>query len=330
VAGRPLLEPEKTLEAGRATYRVSVLQGAGLAALVPLFRESFGRTFFTRGWLERKYACEAGGLAGFSCVALAEDGTPAAACGVLPWAVRFGDRVEVAAQLVDAATARDHRRRGLFTRLAEVAHGVCEAAGVAFLYAFPHVEGDSYPLFVDRLGYEHVDDLVEHAWPIRTVHVDRATGRSAILRPLYERYLERALRPLVPAGQSLANSLVADGFAGIDRDAAFHAYKAAFGGSRIVALPGGRVWLKVSRGLLLGDLEARSDADLERTLAALERLGARVGAHRILFQASRDTRFSFLARRARPERGLAVVYRNLSSSIPAPRLRFTFGDLDNF
>ena len=129
----------------------------------------------------------------------------------------------------------------------------------------------------------------------------------------------------------LENSLHVDGFACVERHAAFHAYKRAFAGARVLSLDGGRVWARVGRGLFVGDLEAQSAGDLAQVTRSLARLAVRLGIDRVVFQASRDTRFASLSADSfRRHPGLAVVYRNVSSEIPSENLRFSFGDLDNF
>jgi GNAT superfamily N-acetyltransferase len=301
-----------------------------MAPLVPLFRKAFRRRDFTLDWLRRKYACEYEGVGGFSCVAFAEEGHAVASFGVLPWPIRFGDRTELAAQAVDAATHHEHRRRGLFTRLGEMARQLCASAGISFLFAFPHPDGQSYPGFIRHLGYTHIDDLAEYRLPIPTLWTERIARRVGPLHRLYRLHLERTLSAYSPSDPLLENSLLSEGFAATHRGRAFHAYK-SFDGSRVLAIDGGRVWLKVRRGLLVGDLEASSQADMEKGTRVLEGLAHRLGTHQILFQSSKGTRFSrFFAERYGTFPCLTVVYRNLRSQIPAERLRFTFGDLDNF
>jgi hypothetical protein len=313
-----------------AAYRLGLVRRDGLAPLVPFFRQVYRRGDFTLEWLRRKYGGVFGGLEGFSCVALTEEGRAAGSVGILPWPVRWGDRIELAAQVVDAATDARHRRRGLFTRLGDMARDVCERAGVSFLFAFPHPGGDSYPGFMRNLGYTHVGDLVEYRRPIRTVWMERVAGRLGPVRQVYMRHVERTLATLAPGDPVLGNSLLAEGFAGTQRDRAFHAYK-SFAGSRVLEVDGGRVWLKLRHGIQVADVEAASDAGLATTAAALERLAGRLGAHRIVLLAPQGTRISrCFAGRFRPHPSVAVVYRNLRSGIPVERLRFTLGDLDNF
>jgi GNAT superfamily N-acetyltransferase len=312
------------------TYRLGLVRHSELAPLVPFFRQVYRRGDFTLDWLRQKYGGEFGGLEGFSCVALTEAGRAAGSVGILPWPIRFGGRTELAAQVVDAATDAGHRRRGLFTRLGEMARALCERAGVTFLFAFPHPGGDSYPGFVRNLGYAHVDDLVEYRQPIRTIWMERLARRLGPLQHLYRRHVERTLRAHRPTDPVLENSLLAEGFAGTGRDRAFHDYK-SFAGSRVLTVDGGRVWLKLRHGIQVADVEASSEAEMAATARALERLAVRLGAHRVILQSSKGTRFArFFAERFRPFPCVAVVYRNLHSEIPVERLRFTLGDLDNF
>jgi len=321
---------EKEVAVRGTTYRLARIRGPEMGPLVPLFREAFGRRDFDLDWLRRKYACEFGGIGGFSCVAFTDGGQAVASFGVLPWPIRYGDRTETAAQAVDAATHHQHRRRGLFTRLAEMARDLCDSAGVSFLFAFPHPQGDSYAGFVRNLGYTHLDDLVEYRLPIRTFWMERVARRVGPLHRLYEQHLQRTLRAYLPIDPVLGNSLLSEGFAATQRDGAFHHYK-AFLGNWVLAVDGGRVWLKVMHGLLVADLEASSEAQMDRAVRVLERLAVRLGVHQIVLQSSKGTRFShFFADRFRAFPCLAIVYRNLRSQIPADKLRFTFGDLDNF
>jgi hypothetical protein len=323
--------PSATFECRGATYRLARLRGPEMGPLVPLFRKVYKRRDFSRQWLEQKYACEYRGISGSTYAAFTEAGQAVAAVGVLPWPIRFGTRTEIGGQLVDAATDVDHRGRGLFTRVTDMAREHSAADGISLIFGFARHQGDSYPRLIRHLGYEHLDDLIESRMSIRTVFAERIARRVGALRPLYERYLQRTLSAHASKDTVLQNSLLADGFAATDRTAAFHAYK-SFAGNRVIAVDGGRVWLNVKRGLLVGDLEAVSEADMRKTACSLERLAARLGVHQIAFQASTDTRFSrgIFELRSPATPMLAVVYRNLGSEIPHEKLRFTFGDLDNF
>jgi GNAT superfamily N-acetyltransferase len=310
-------------------YRLAVLRGVGLAPLVPFLRATYQRRDFTLDWLTRKYGGTFGGLAGFSYVALTERGEAVASCGMLPWPVQCGARVELAAQVVDVATHPDHRRRGLFRRLTEMAHARCVQNGVSFFIAFPHRNGDSYPGFVGALGYIDAGLQSEFRWPIRTLWAERLARRAGAARP-YRWFLERTLRALAPADPVFENSLIREGFAATRRDRSFYAYK-AFAGSRVVQLAGGRVWMKIRHGIQIGDIEAESPRDIERTVRALETLALRLGTHQIALHTANNTRLErFLESRYAHGPSVSLVYRNVCSEIPVDQLRFSLGDLDNF
>jgi len=111
--------------------------------------------------------------------------------------------------MVDVATGTAHRGLGLFVRLAEMAAEVCESAEVAFLFGFPNEA--AYPIWLNRLGFRHSDDLVEYRMPIRTIWAERVARQVGALLPLYERHVERVLGAHAPADPVVGTSLVRDG-----------------------------------------------------------------------------------------------------------------------
>jgi hypothetical protein len=303
-----------------------------MASVVPLLFGTFRRPEFTLGWLQKKYSGKFGGVEGFSCAALTETGEAAACVGVLSWPIRFGERTELAAQMVDVATHHEHQRRGLFTQLGEAVREICDAAGFSFLFGFAHPKGPAFPGWVGSLGYTHLEEvsLVEYVIPVRTLWMEILARRAGALGPVYDRWLERRLKPHLACNLVLANSFLAEGFAGTDRDTRFFYYKKLLG-NQVLAVEGGRVWVKIKRGLIVGDMEAATDTDIEITMRALQRLAAQSGIHQVVFQLSKGTRFSrFFEGRLQAQPELNVVYRNLRSQILPDKLRFTLGDLDNF
>ena len=205
---------------------------------------------------------------------------------------------------------------------------VCEAEGIKFLFAFPNQ--NSFPGFVRNLDYTHLGNMVEYRLPIRAFWLERIALRFGVLHRLYERHVQRTLSPYYPVNPCPENSLISEGHAGTHRDHSFYDYK-SFAGNRVIEVEGNRVWLKILRWIMIGDLEATRESEMEKTLETIERLAVRLGIHQVLFQSSEDTRLSrFFAQRFHDLPPSAIVYKNLRSEIPAEKLRFTFGDLDNF
>jgi hypothetical protein len=314
-------------EAGGETYRIAVLYGHQIEVISPLLLEVFGRRGFTPDWVRRKYACERDGVNAFACVAFSGS-RPVSVVGMLPWPIRFGDRVELAGQHADSATSAAHRGRGLHGRLVQLSHQVCAAAGMTFVFRFSN--DHSFAITTSKLGYAHLGDLVEFHVPVHTVWAERLARRAG-LGEAYDRLFERVTEPLVDSEPPLPSSATAEGYAVVDRDRAYFEYKEAFGRSRVLRLDGARVWLALRHGLLVGDMAAPSEAELGRGLDALHRLARRLGAHRLLFQAPEDIMLSrYLATRLPVTRRRPCAYFDLGSKIPMEALRFTFGDIDTF
>ena len=237
--------------------------------MIPLFRDAFGRDF-TVDQLERKFAYDHGGLTGFVCVAFAERVSPPARSASSRGA-GSATQVETAGQMVDVSTGSAHRGNGLFVALAERAREVCEEAGVGFLYGFPE-RGGVPDLDPEARLRATVTTSSSSGWPVRTLPAEKVSHRLGPLRGLYEGTpvgRSTPARPSIPCSPTRSSGTAS---AVIDRDHDFHTYKRAFGGSRVVATAGGRAWIKIHHGILIGDLEATSDGDLEETVRSLERL----------------------------------------------------------
>jgi len=324
----PLVRADATHVSRGATYRLAILHGHEIEVISPLLLEVFGPRGFTPEWVRRKYAWERDGVQAFACVAFADDDRPVAVVGALPWPMRYGEHVELMTQLADCATSPVHQGRGLHVRLVELVHEVSAAAGLTLVFRFSNEL--SFAITTSKLGYTPLDALVEYNRPVRTMWAERVARRAGRDGP-YERYLERVIAPYEDPVQPLASSALAEGYAGVERDGAFFDYKKTFGESRVLSLDGAQVWLAVRHGILVGDMTAPSDEELGRGLDALVRLARRIGAHRVLFQASRDIRLSrYLATRLPEARTRHISYFDLGSKIPADALRFTLGDIDTF
>src|SRR5262245_46099064 len=183
---------ERHLEIEGASYRLARVGPLEMAPLVPLFHQVFARHDFSFDWLKAKYGCEFEGVRGCSYVAITETGEAVASLGVLLWPIRFGDRTELAAQLVDVATFPQHRRRGLFARMAQMAVEVCHDEGISFLFAFPETQRHSYAGFIRHVGFSHIHDLIEYRLPVRTFWAERLARRARFLNTFYERRLKKA------------------------------------------------------------------------------------------------------------------------------------------
>lgn len=115
-----------------------------------MFKECFGLTvdenYFRWKYLENP----AGRVVAFEAL----DGSrPAAFYGVIPEQWRVSGSLQVIYQSMDTATHPDYQRRGLFVKLAKMTYATL---GDAAIIGFP---GDqSYPGFVQKLGWKHVAD----------------------------------------------------------------------------------------------------------------------------------------------------------------------------
>ena len=108
---------------------------------------------------------------------LAVDGQDRPVCQYagIPRRVRLADGEHTVMVAVDAMTAPENRRRGVFTEVVSRAHAAWRDAGVAFVLGMPNEE---YGSRTDALGWQRVSSL---RWMIRPIQPDVLLSRRSPL-----------------------------------------------------------------------------------------------------------------------------------------------------
>lgn len=68
------------------------------------------------------------------------------------------------AQSVDTMTHPDYRRQNMSVTLARFCYGEAERRGFTLVYGVPNE--NSYPMFMKKLDWQHIDDVVRHVRPL--------------------------------------------------------------------------------------------------------------------------------------------------------------------
>lgn len=103
---------------------------------------------------------------------------PAAFYGVIPEIWKFNGAARTIYQSMDTATHPSYQRRGLFVKLAKLTYDYVMREGETTIVGFPG--GQSYPGFVNKLGWKHVHDLelvFTQSTLFRLMHLGRPAAR---------------------------------------------------------------------------------------------------------------------------------------------------------
>ena len=298
-----------------------------LADLTSLCRRVFKKRV-DETYLASKYDTAYGGVESAALLAYDDAGEAISFFGAIPFRMGYGDTTVLAAQSADGMTDARYSRRGWFTRLARLGHEQLRQRGIAFIYGFPN--RNSYAALTKRMAWVHAGHMRGYMLRVPAIPVGRVSRLHPITGRWYDARVSRVLAGLAGARADLPNSALVEGHAGSRRDEKFFQYK-RFARNRVVLVNGCQVWLKVSSGILIGDIESRDEETLTAVVRGLRRLAVRLGQCRISFQCSPGLALeSFLAERYTGFESWPVCYRDFSCPFPLARLRFNYGDLDGF
>jgi GNAT superfamily N-acetyltransferase len=254
-------------------------------------------------------------------------GEPVAFYGVLPCLIGLHDRRVLAAQSADTMTHPEHRKKGLFIRLALATFQLCEELEIKLLFGFPNQ--NSAHGFLHKLSWQNVGHLdyfvVSSTVPSAIVRLTKIP----VIRRMIGRYRAFVLKKIASSQAVLANSVIDDGFYGVVHDRAWFNYK-GYARRHIVRVGRSTVWLKVGEGMVIGDIET-SSSDLQELVSGLESLAGRLLIGEIYFYACLGTALhSFLSIQYQKTPAFPIIFKSLGEDFPLDQIKFTSSDLDFF
>lgn len=248
-------------------------------AMKELFASAFGtditKTAFQKRFDTRRLGAD---VVGFIAVHRATK-TPAAYYGVFPVKILWQGKIIQAAQSGDTMTHGQHRKKGLFTWLAQKTFEQCEKRGIALVFGLPNK--NSYHGFINRLGWRHIDNVATYdlKLPRKTIPLAKLflkAGLFSTYLKLAKLVLEKRLRFDITA---FYNPL--DHYARVNRDADYLAYKAD--GTKIfLRLDDVTLWVRLTDVFWIGDMD-KYERFTETSIQKLKRIARLLGYNTIRF-----------------------------------------------
>ena len=311
----------------KKNYRIERISPENIYDLIPLYRDVFGIKV-TRQFIEKKYDTAYLGVGYYGHLAYDEQGKPTGYYGAIPFLIEWEGKKVIGAQSGDAMTHPDHAGQGLFTRLGNLTDDLLKKEGIEFVYGFPNQ--NSYYGYTKKLHWEHREDMSRFNLKVRTLPLEKLSRRLGWMRSWYLNYRDRVLRPYRSDARALDSSVISDGFGGTCRNEDFFRYK-SFLGNAIYQIGPCKVWMKVEGGMLIGDMEQKSDTEMDQCVKLLQKLAWRLGVTEIILQFSPGSApANYFSTRYPTLPSWAIGYKNYTSELPLDKLRFTYGDLDTF
>ncbi len=307
-----------------ADYTIRRIEPTDLDTLVALYAASFNETISTDK-LARKFATEPFGVAYVGYLAVSDTGQAAAFYGVFPAPMQIGTHQFIGAQSGDTMTHPDHRKQGLFVRLARATFALARELGIELIYGFPNQ--NSLPGFKRHLDWSFPPPMqggelrAQQSWLTRTrLRLQSSRARSA-----------RIADRLNQIAIDTENITFHEGLDGVVHNHEYLAYKHLNSDSVVVETDRLRAWLVPGTRLDVGALQLTQSGGADALFNACQELLQYCAADRMRFCYSADSEplhaiSEFVTTRPNTDIG----YLALAESLEPERLFFSRGDFDYF
>lgn len=237
------------------------------------------------------------------------------------------EQEEVIAQSVDTLIDPKHSGRGLITYLATRTYDLCRDAGINAIIGFPNQNFS--PIMIQKLGFASGTPLTGVAIPIKTLPLETLSLKNSLLRKIYQAYV-KLIFGMFTIAANVPHSFASDGNPVLIRDDSILAYKKARG-VRILKIKSALIWLKIHRGLFIGDIKIATETEFKSIMQILKLLCFLAGIKTINFQSmSGSKEHELFIKEYQSFESFPYLYFNYNCKLPLADLRATFGDIDIF
>ncbi len=308
-------------------YSVTRLSKDNLADVAKLHKEVYG-TAAPVDYFPKKYDTAYTGVEYAGYIAYNIDNIPVAYYGVIPCFIQYENKTILAAQSADTMTHPQHRYKGMFVDLSNKTFDLCRDLGILLIFGFPNQ--NSYHGAINRLGWKMTGAMNCFTIPVNSLPLESLSKRSGILKRLYKRYAGFVLNGKLSSLSGVANSVIADGFAGVNRSEAYLQYK-TYSPAKVIVIDDSKIWVSNKYGLMIGDIEGVNKMNFNAVINRLKRIAKKLGVRQIQFHCSPGTSLHGLfAGNYKADPSYPVLFQDFGSPIPPEQVRFTFADIDIF
>jgi hypothetical protein len=276
----------------------------------------------------KKYDTAYTGVEFVGFIAYSKDRIPVAYYGVIPCFLTYAGRRLLVAQSADTMTHPQYRYKGMFVELSNMTFDLCRELGINLVFGFPNQ--NSYHGAVNKLGWQINGNMSFFSIPVKALPLHAAASKFSIAGFIYRAYSKLVLTAFKTPQKGIASSVIAEGFAGIERTEQYLSYK-TYHASAVIKLGSARIWLTHSFHLMVGDMQGIDETNFHDTVRQLKRLAFMLGLRRLHFHVSAGTKLHKLLADAYPSiPSYPVLVQDFGIDLPLEKIRFTYADIDIF
>jgi len=320
------------------TYHIKKFDSSQIPQLKMLFEAVYSKNSLDLEGLGHRFQTAQFGsdCIGYVAYSTEEDSAisiPASYYGVFPIvSTNLGKKI-MCAQSGDTMTHPDHRKRGLFTKLAKKTYEAASREGIEFVFGFPSPQ--SYPGFKHKLGWEFPYNMLKFTRLVPTIPIGlikkRLNMRVGNFNRLVNRFVEA--KKLCPPGLNKEwftnNSKEFE----ILRDKTFWEYKKSLMSNKLfINYLGVRTLLKfdgnISIGNLTGDISQKSLIELFKAIDKIALLSGSVQIRTFISPSSNH--IDTLKKFGKISEAIPYGFINLTKKYDPSKLKLEYVDFDYF
>jgi GNAT superfamily N-acetyltransferase len=260
-------------------------------------------------------------------IAKDRSGEPVGFQGVIRADVIFAGESEILGQIVDTLVHPNCAGKGLIAYLAKRTYEFCRDSGIVAVIGFPNQ--NFFPIMIKKLGFASGCPLDGIVIPIKTLPLETLSLKNNLLRKIYQAYI-KLLFGIFNVDAKAPHSFSSEANPVLLRDENILAYKKARGAS-VIKIKSALIWIKINRGLFIGDFKIESEAEFKSIMRSLKLLCFLAGIKTINFQSmSGSKEHELFKREYQSFESFPYLYFNYKANLPLADLKATFGDIDIF
>jgi hypothetical protein len=196
------------------------------------------------------------------------------------------------------------------------------------LFGFPNQ--NSLQGFVNKLDWQIGGNMECFIIPVKALPLERLANKLPFLKSLYNSFVKHQLKPCLSTRNGIRNSVIDEGYCGVQRDNDYLNYKINYTSSFTIKVDTTQIWFKINDGMFIGDINLSLN-DLDNIIPHLQKITRRLGLKKIIFQADKRTVLHMLLKNhAQSIPSFPVIIKNLREDLPLHKMAFTFADIDIF
>lgn len=311
-------------------YTSHKIDDASYQDLKYLLKESFGLNK-SISFIKDKYATEGFGLKNIGILAKNGSSFPAAYYGVFPITLNYNGEDFIVAQSGDTMTAPNHRKKGLFTKLARETYELCKESGIKMVYGFPNE--NSYPGFERKLNWVFTGKMQKFAFAVKTIPFCQLASRFNFLSSTYTWFFEKSIAKynISHKFEDLSEFNHSNVKGQIKKDEHFFNYKLKQQNTAFIQYQGFKLLIKAYTHLIIGAVGYFDKSEVKFFLASIKSLAKQLGSKKVIITISKNHwLYDYIIPSIEPEESLPIGFYLIDNKIDPKEIQFTHADYDTF